>query len=236
MPFTGIMGGLLGGGLNMIGQAASNSANAKEAAKNRAWQEQMSNTAHQRQVADMRAAGINPMLSGMGGSGASTGSGAQATMQNVGSAGVQGFSQGIQSSASAAQAKVARQEANIKTSAVGKEAHAYGMYIKMGIPKNEAKVLAAAHSVERHRKPIMGLLQKAYKITMPKVVSARHRASERKKYAAYVAGLPKSNPHKYKKRILHAPKMAPPVLRDKHGRVYRDTPPLQAHRIYTFPN
>lgn len=51
---------------------------AKEAAKNRDWQKMMSDTAHQREIKDLQAAGLNPVLSAMGGNGAAVGSGATA--------------------------------------------------------------------------------------------------------------------------------------------------------------
>lgn len=53
--------------------------NAAEAAKNRDWQEYMSNTAHQREVQDLMAAGLNPVLSASGGNGAAVTSGATAS-------------------------------------------------------------------------------------------------------------------------------------------------------------
>ena len=84
MPYIvggAILGGsLLGGLFGSKGAKKQNEAQLASAREQMAFQERMSNTAHQREVADLRAAGLNPILSATGGSGASSPAGAQANI------------------------------------------------------------------------------------------------------------------------------------------------------------
>lgn len=77
----GLLGSLGGAFLGYKGTQAQNVASAEQAQKQMAFQERMSSTAHQRQMADMRKAGLNPILSAKYG-GASSPAGAMAPMHN----------------------------------------------------------------------------------------------------------------------------------------------------------
>jgi hypothetical protein len=91
------------GALSALGQANANVANAKQAEAQMAFQASQTGTSWQRGVADMKAAGLNPMLAYSQG-GASSGSGAQATMGNTLGAGVSSAQQGLSTMASVGQA------------------------------------------------------------------------------------------------------------------------------------
>lgn len=105
-------GGLIDAGIALFNgfmgrdaQEETNEANSAQALRQMEFQERMSNTSHQREVKDLEAAGLNPILSAS--KGASTPSGAMAVMSSPYQAGVnavQGVSQGALNRAHSAKA------------------------------------------------------------------------------------------------------------------------------------
>jgi len=73
-PF--ITGSIIAGGASLAGSLFAGDVSRRSARDQMRFMESMSSSAHQREVADLRAAGLNPILSATGGPGASTPQGA----------------------------------------------------------------------------------------------------------------------------------------------------------------
>lgn len=168
---SGFWGSIGGGILSSLGQGSANKQNEMNMIQDENWKKMMSDTAHTREVADLKNAGLNPILS-MGGTGASTPSSGMAVAQNA--------NEGLATAAKEAFAfKQAQQKQNAEVEAIdqsvktassqerkndadAKAAKASEDSIRAGIPKitAESKIYeqlsTAAGNIENNFKGLLG--------------------------------------------------------------------------------
>ncbi|AXL14559.1 DNA pilot protein [Microviridae sp.] len=116
---------LITGGLGILGQSSANKTQIELAEANKQWAENQRATAHQTEVKDLEAAGLNPILSATGGSGAQPVSPPQTpNIQNVAqpatSSAVDVYKANIESDLKNVQTEIAKVDNELKNAQIPK--------------------------------------------------------------------------------------------------------------------
>lgn len=109
----GAAASLFGQGRQASAQRETNTQNVQIAADNRAFQERMSSSAHQREVADLKKAGLNPILSAGGGGGSSSPQGSMIGKRNPEEGAARAYADAAKNATSVAQVKLINEQAGV---------------------------------------------------------------------------------------------------------------------------
>jgi len=172
-PVASLLGTVATGVLGARSASRTNRAASAQAARSMEFEERLSKTAHQRQVKDMRAAGLNPILSATGGSGASTPSGKAAPVIDPLSTATQSVSSALQTARlnqelknlQATEKNIQEQTKSIQYGVTGKTAGTLAVDKSLGLltPTNSAK--SVTRSNKSNKKSNFNLKQ--YEKTTP---------------------------------------------------------------------